>query len=116
MGSKEVGNWVLAIALAAIYIAAGVPKLLGASEPVVLFATLGYPDWFRIVIGLVETLAGLALLVPQVTRWAALLLMVEMLGAIVSYVAAGALPSAWGPVAMIVLLAALFWMRRPAQA
>ena len=44
---------------------AGVSKLLGATAHVQHFAHWGYPDWFRLVVGAVETISAVLLIVPR---------------------------------------------------
>ena len=45
---------------AAMFLAAGVPKLLGAPVMVQMFNAIGIGQWFRYLTGSIEVLAGLA--------------------------------------------------------
>lgn len=48
------------------------------------FERWGYPVWFLYFIGVLEFGGGLALLIPRITRYGALVLAVVMLGALVT--------------------------------
>lgn len=104
--------WVLSALLTALYLFAGVPKVIGAGEAVEGFAHLGYPAWFRVLIGLIEVTGGIALLIPRVAFYAAGALGAVMIGAI--YVT-GAAPGVAVPIVCLVLLAVVAYLRRPAK-
>ena len=70
-------TWLLAL----LFIAGGVPKLIGIESVAEQFRQFGYPDWFRLFIGLAELAGGIGLLIPGLVRLAAMGLMVIMLGA-----------------------------------
>ena len=70
-----------------------------------LFVGWGYPVWFTYVIGVVEVAGALAILVPRLATWAALVLGTVMLGAVVTLILHPG-TMGWGtPVVHIVLLA-----------
>ncbi|MEP5611454.1 MAG: DoxX family protein [Cyclobacteriaceae bacterium] len=48
------------------------------------FERWGYPTWFMIFIGVLETLGGIAILVPKVRHYGGITLAVVMLGALVT--------------------------------
>lgn len=60
---------------------AGVTKLLGAEAHVEHFAHWRYPDWFRIVVGAVETISAVLLIVPRTVALGAAGIATIMLGA-----------------------------------
>jgi len=78
--------WVLSIALACVFLLAGVPKLAGAEGHIRHFAHWGYPDWFRLVVGTIETSSALMLLVPRIAFIGAIGIMVIMAGATYTHV------------------------------
>src|ERR671915_788219 len=53
--AKNAALWVLKIMLAALFLLVGIQKLLGRTAWVDLFAMAGYPEWFRTVVGVIET-------------------------------------------------------------
>jgi putative oxidoreductase len=113
---KNVALWVLQIAVAAMFVAAAVPKLAGAPMMVQEFDALGFGQWFRYLTAVLEIGGAALLIVPALAGVGALVLAVVMVGAIVAHVlvlGGTALPA-------IVLLAAtltIAWLRgapRPA--
>lgn len=72
-----------------LFVVSGGVKLFGADEMVQNFERWGYPQWFRLVTGLVETTGGVALLVGLIvsaaTTVGGIVLAVTMLGAIYTH-------------------------------
>ena len=87
--AKNVGLWVLKVLLAAVFLLFGIQKLVGGETWVRLFAMAGYPEWFRTVVGVIETIGGLALLVPRLAAYAAIALAVVMFGATFTQLVSG---------------------------
>ena len=90
MNTQEQRSWgltVLRIAVATIFLVHGGQKLfvLGFHGVAGFFAQVGIPapGLSAVVVTLVEFLGGLALLLGIGTRWASVLIAIEMLGAIV---------------------------------
>ena len=110
---KTIAVWVLSALLAALYVFAGLPKLIGAAEAVEGFTRFGYPGWFRVLIGFIEVTGGIALLVPRFAFYAAGALGVVMIGAIYTAITRAA-PGVGVPIACLVLLAIVASLRRPA--
>ena len=78
---------------------------------VALFDAIGIGQWFRYVTGLVEVASAVALLVPRVAVFGALVLVPTMIGAIVTQlfiVHASPVP----PAVLLVAAAAVLWARR----
>jgi uncharacterized membrane protein YphA (DoxX/SURF4 family) len=78
--------WTAQFVLAAMFLMAGGSKLAGAPAMVGLFDAIGVGQWFRYVTGAIEITAGIALLIPAVAVFGALLLIPTMLGAIIANV------------------------------
>ena len=111
---KNVALWVLQIAVAAMFVAAAMPKLTGAPMAVEMFGVLGFGQWFRYVTALMEIGGAVLLVVPALAGIGALVLAIVMVGAILAH----ALVLGGSAVPAIVLLAAtltIAWFR-PAQA
>ena len=53
------------------------------------FEEWGYPVWFRILIGILETGGGLILLLPKLRHWGGMVLFVVMLGALITRIVHG---------------------------
>lgn len=74
------GVWLLQGLMALAMTGSGVQKFTSPAWER-MFRVWGYPDHFYAVIGVVETVCGLALLVPKLATPAALVLMIVMVGA-----------------------------------
>lgn len=57
--------------LAAMFLFAGLTKLLGAESDIQHFAAWRYPDWLRFVVGSVEVVSALLLLIPRAAQFGA---------------------------------------------
>src|SRR5262245_39976248 len=77
--------WCLQVALAVLFLLAGGAKLGGVPAMVRLFAAIGVGQWFRYVTGLIEVGSAVALLVPALAPWGAVLLACTMLGGIATH-------------------------------
>jgi len=79
--AKVVGTWIPAILLVLIFARQGWAKFNDASGWAVAFRHWGYPDWFRVTIGVLELGAVLLLLLGRTAAYGALVIIVVMLGA-----------------------------------
>jgi putative oxidoreductase len=103
--------WVVQVALALMFLAAGGSKLAGVPAMVTLFDAIGVGQWFRYVTGIIEVTCGIALLVPAAAAFGAVLLIPTMLGAIVTnlfVVPASPVP----PLVLLLGAAGVAWVRR----
>jgi putative oxidoreductase len=107
--AKNAALWALKIVLAAVFLFFGIQKLLGGTAWVQLFAMAGYPEWFRTVVGAIETAGGIALLIPAFSAYAAIALAVVMFGATFTQLVSG---GGWAALASLVLLVALIAVAR----
>ena len=106
-----VALWVTQVAVAGMFLFVGGLKLTGAPELVALFDAIGVGQWFRYLTGSIEVVSAVALLVPSLAPFGALLLIPTMVGAISThlFIVGGS------PVPAIVLLIgslAIAWARR----
>lgn len=88
--AKEIVFWIITLFLALVCLRSGLMKIPGV--PGVEFWTRdfhrwGYPDWFRLVVGVAELVSFALLLVPRVACYGAGLFAVVMLGAIFTHAA-----------------------------
>jgi uncharacterized membrane protein YphA (DoxX/SURF4 family) len=111
--STAIAATILSVLLAAVFLAAGVPKLIGA-EPLILQAAAmrGFPDWIRVVVAIVEVVGAIALLVPATSAVAASMLAFLMLPAAITQQVSGE-PGVLIPATLFVLLLVLAVIRRP---
>jgi uncharacterized membrane protein YphA (DoxX/SURF4 family) len=103
--------WLVQVAVAGMFLLAGGLKLTGAPAMVAVFDAIGVGQWFRYVTGSIEVGSALALLVPSLAPFGALLLIPTMAGAIATHL----LILGGSPVPATALLAgslAIAWARR----
>jgi len=82
---KEVVLWMTALFLALVCLRSGWLKVTGNIFWARDFHRWGYPDWFRIVVGISELLSMALLLVPRFAGYGASLFAAVMLGAIFTH-------------------------------
>ena len=110
---REIVLWVLALLLALVCIRSGVLKLSGNIFWVRDFHRWGYPDWFRVVVGLIEIASAAFLLIPRFATYGGSMFAVVMLGAMAThyqYNEASRLPFNMVLLTLSVIVA---FMRRP---
>jgi uncharacterized membrane protein YphA (DoxX/SURF4 family) len=108
-----VALWVATVLLAGMFALAGTMKLVNAEEAGKQFAAYGYPDWFRVLIAVVEIAGSLAILISRAAFWAAGALAVVMVGAAFTHLLHGEVPQAAVPLVLLALLVAVGYFRRP---
>jgi putative oxidoreductase len=79
--ARVIGMWIPAILLVLIFAKQGWSKFDDASGWARAFRHWGYPDWFRITIGVMELTAVVLLLLGRTAAFGAMLIIVVMLGA-----------------------------------
>ena len=105
----KIAYWVLTGLFGLMMLASGVMYLSGAPEPVEGFRHLGYPDYFRTLLGIAKVLGAVALLVPMVPRtlreWAYAGFAINLVSASVShYASADPMSQVIGPVLFLGVL------------
>ncbi len=80
--AKEIGIWLLTILLVLWFGTAGIAKFPDHGFWKVAFHTAGFPDWFRLLIGVIETSAAALILIPRTAAYSATAIIVVMIGAI----------------------------------
>lgn len=83
--AKEVVLWIITLFLALICLRSGLLKVTGNVFWVQDFQRWGYPDWFRIVVGIAELISMALLLVPRFASYGASVFALVMLGAIFTH-------------------------------
>ena len=82
------GKWLLTILLAVVMIGPGSQKFTSNTWER-MFRQWGYPDGFYLVIGAIEVAGGIALLIPKLASYSAIVLIVVMIGAAATQVLVG---------------------------
>ena len=106
-----VALWFTQVAVAGMMLMSGGLKLTGAPAMVGLFDAIGIGQWFRYVTGAIEVTSAVALLVPSLAPFGALLLVPTMVGAIAThlFIVGG---SALLPAVLLTASLAITWARR----
>ncbi|MDB5083212.1 MAG: hypothetical protein JWN30_98 [Bacilli bacterium] len=85
----QILSMIIQIILGLLFLMAGVMKF-AAKQQVEAFQKYGYPQWFRIVTGVVEVIGAVGLIVgiwnPMLATLAGLWLGVTMLGALITHI------------------------------
>ena len=107
--------WTLSILLAGLFLLTGVPKVIGSGAVGFQASAMrDFPQWMRVLVGLVECIGAVGLLVPATASFAALALAVVMVPASLTQYASGE-GHVWVPVVVLALLLITAW-RRSAKA
>ena len=101
---KTIALWIVSILLAALFLFAGLSKLLALDKAKQMFAQVGYAGWFAAFIGVCETLGGIGVLVPRLAGLAAAGLSIIMAGAVYTVVAHHQVSQAPVPLITMVVL------------
>ena len=106
--------WILSAILAAVFATTGISKLIGI-EPIALQAAAmdGFPQWIRMVVGVVELAGAVMLLIPPISAIGAAMLALLMIPATITQWISGE-PGVFVPVVLLVLLLLVAWRRNPA--
>jgi len=72
--------WLAAIFLAYVFLRQGLAKFSDTSGWARAFRVWHYPDWFRVLIGVIEVVAAVLALIPRTALAGGLLIMAVMLG------------------------------------
>lgn len=107
------GKWILQALLAFAMTGAGVAKFTGPAWER-MFRQWGYPEGFYLVIGVVEAAGGIALLIPRVASYSAIVLAVVMLAAAATQILRGGRNGVGEIVfaTLLVVIAVLRWRDR----
>ena len=111
--SSSIAATILSVVLAGVFLAVGIPKLVG-SEPLILQAAAmrGFPEWIRIVVAIAEVVGAIGLLIPATSAVAATLLALLMVSAAITQRVSGE-PGILVPAVLFLLLLVLATLRRP---
>lgn len=109
---KAVGTWMLVVLQTLTMGMAGFAKLGPRADWwQTSFISWGYASWFSTVIGILELIGALALLVPKLTAYASIMLIVIMTGALSTVIANDSNLGVLGPTMHITVSAALLALR-----
>jgi putative oxidoreductase len=76
-------TWILQVLIGSLFLFSGASKLFGVPEMVNFFAQVGFGQWLRYVLGVLEVGSAVALFFPRQAFYGALVLSFSLLGHIV---------------------------------
>jgi uncharacterized membrane protein YphA (DoxX/SURF4 family) len=104
--------WILSGLLALAFLGAGGAKLAGAAAMVQVFNKVGLGQWFRYLTGALEVAGAIGLLISRYAFYAAILLALVMVGAIIAHsTLLGTSPVA--PIVLLTLSGTIAYLRKP---
>lgn len=83
---REVLLWVITVFLAYVFLRQGFAKFSDTSGWAKAFRAWHYPDWFRILIGVIEISAVLLLFVRRIAAIGAVMIVIVMLGGMATHI------------------------------
>jgi DoxX-like protein len=104
---RTIVYWVSTVVVAALAAFAGFSYLMAQPEAVQGFAHVGYPQQLRIMLGIAKPAGAIALMIPGLPilkEWAYAGLTFAWIAAVVAHYRAGDGPTAFVPLALLVVL------------
>jgi putative oxidoreductase len=106
---QKIAMWVVSVLLAALFLFAGLPKLL---MPAKMLSQWVYAPWFLTVVGVCETLGAIGLLIPRLAALAAAGLCGIMIGAVYTLLNVHMPKQLPFPILAFILLMLVIYLRR----
>jgi putative oxidoreductase len=114
--AKEIIFWIAALLLALVCLRSGLMKMPGVPGEqfwIRDFQRWGYPDWFRMVVGVAELISCALLLVPRFAAYGASMFAIVMIGAIFTHATHHEMSRLPFNFFLLALSLAVFFARRP---
>jgi len=106
---QKITMWVVSILLTALFLSAGLPKLL---MPGKMLSQWVYAPWFLTFVGVCETLGAIGLLIPRLAALAAAGLSIIMVGAVYTLIKVHMNNQLPIPILVFILLMLVIFLRR----
>ncbi|HMD09836.1 MAG TPA: DoxX family protein [Candidatus Acidoferrum sp.] len=104
--------WVLQVLTGCLFLFAGASKLFGVAEMVDFFARVGYGQWLRYFLGVLEVGSAVTLFFPRQAFYGALVLFLSLVGHIVIHALVLHRPATF-LVFLLALTSLIAFLRRP---
>jgi uncharacterized membrane protein YphA (DoxX/SURF4 family) len=111
MALRKIATWTLQILIGLMMTMVGVMKFRDPAWGR-RFAEWGYPTGFYMLTGVLESAAGVAVLIPSLASYGALLIMAIMCAAALTGLVHGQLQWVYPPLFYLILSGVIFWLRR----
>jgi uncharacterized membrane protein YphA (DoxX/SURF4 family) len=112
--ARKIAYWISTVIVAGLSLLAARSYLSGDPHVTQAFARLGYPQQLRIILGIAKPLGAIILVIPGVPRlkeWAYAGFTFAWTCAFVSHYLVKDFPTAFMPLALLVILAVSYWTR-----
>jgi uncharacterized membrane protein YphA (DoxX/SURF4 family) len=112
--ARKIAYWISTVIVAGLSLLAARSYLSGDPHVTQAFARLGYPQQLRIILGIAKPLGAIILVIPGVPRlkeWAYAGFTFAWSCAFVSHYLVKDFPTAFMPLALLVILAVSYWTR-----
>jgi uncharacterized membrane protein YphA (DoxX/SURF4 family) len=116
MAAKSVAYWAVTLVFAALMTYDAFACLSRDPKMMMALASLGYPSYFPIILGIAKVLGVIAIIVPDAPRtkeWAYAGFTFMLIGAFFSHLAAGQTNEAAKPVVVLLIMAISYLLRPP---
>lgn len=104
--------WIITIFLVLLFLVEGGGKLILDAGTVRTFHKWGYPIWFVFLVGMLEFSGAVLISIPRFALLGAVLLIIDMIGAIVTGVIQGIAPIIFFSAVILLLIVLIGWARR----
>ncbi len=114
MNAKKIVFWIATVLFAGFMLFSAYSYLTRDPKMMAAFASLGYPSYFPIILGVAKLLGAITLLLPGLPRlkeWAYAGFTFTLLGAFFSHLASGQSPQAAMPAIFLVVVAISYGLR-----
>jgi putative oxidoreductase len=108
----EIGVMVVSILLTIVFVIAGGAMVAGTDAYVESFQRWGYPQWSRVMIGLIAVACSVGLWVPRMRAIAAAGIVVTMIGTLITHMRHDPAQTVGIPLLLLVLATFLIYARR----
>ena len=110
---KNIASWIIQVLVTGLFMMMALPKLMSDQETVANFTRWGMPDKIYLVIGSLEVLGAVGLLIPRTSAFAAVGLILIMVGALFTHLTHNEMMMALMPLMVMMMLAFVAYVRNP---
>ena len=113
--TKKILVWVFRSLASIGFLLASLGKLTSNPQVIQMFKNWGYPDRFYLIIGILELSGAILLLVPKVSKYAAIGLIIIMIGAFITHLLHDPIQEILRPLIFTFFLGAILYISRTAK-
>lgn len=110
---KNIASWIIQVLVAGLFLMMALPKLMSSADTVANFERWGLPGKTYLIIGAFEMLGAIGLLIPKTSAFAAVGLIMIMMGALYTHLTHGETLMAMMPLMVMMMLLFVIYVRNP---